>query len=486
MTNPTSMDAPENTQQANFNPDDYDWPKHLDTAVKELRPKTLSIDVDWRYYENEHPRVWLTDKLQEMFDSEMILNMSENWCDVAVDAPIKRLAVTDWVSPANNTVMVSAASNVWDENNMALEQKDIYRDARLCGESFVFVWMDDTKEFGIDLAINDARNVWWPKTTHRSDPDRVAKVWMDEDEGIWRATLYYRYVVVRLKGPKINQSKTMPQARFFTVDDDDPGGEHGFEQVPVFRFARERRRHGIISEIKSIQDKINKLSANLMVSAEFNAHRKLIILTQQAIADDDLKFRPNRALVLDPGGDNEGTAPTSVWEGSATELRIYSDEIDKQVDKLFSKANLPGHLKIANDKTLPSGAAYEADEGPFTEDIEDMQDVFGATFKDLFAMLGIDVEPQWRNPHVKSDSDEATTVKTFTDAGLPLRLTMKYYAGWGEERLKELDDSPLSAQETAALAAAQALAQTGNNQTGNPGTGASGQSANPDMMGSVQ
>jgi hypothetical protein len=470
MTNPVDMEAAENQPAAVFDPDDYDWLKHLDKAIKDLKTKILSIDIDWRYYDGEHPKVWMTDKLREMFDSEIALNMAENWCETAVDAPIKRLEVTEWASATDQSVMVKAAENVWSENNMDLDQKDLWTASRCCGESFLFVWLDDDKEFGVDLSINDARNVWWPENAHRSDPERVVKVWMDETEDIWRATVYYRYVVVRLRGPKINHAKTMPQARFFVVDEDDPGGEHGFEQVPVFRFARKRRRDSLVSRIKSIQDKINKLSANLMVSAEFNAFNKTIIMTQQAIADDDLKFRPNRALVLDPGGDNEGTAPTSIWEGTATELRIYSDQIDGLIDKLFTKAVLPGHLKIASGKTLPSGAAYEADEGPFVEDIEDMQAIYGATLKDLFDMLGIEVEPQWRSPHVKSDSEESTTVKTFKDAGLPLRLAMKYYAGWGEDRLKELDESPLSPQETAALAAAQALATTGG-QTDEGGQG---------------
>lgn len=446
-----------------FNADDYDWPTHLKMALESLSKKVPAIDRVWRYYDGEHPRVWLTDSIREQLDDQLVTEMAENYCDVAVDAPIKRLGVTGFTNPDDNSIEVEAAKNIWDDNDLKLMQRDVYKEARAVGESFVFGWRDAEKESGIDATLVDSRQVWWPDDAHRTKPIRVVRVWADNEEGVWRATCYYKYVVVRLVGPKVKSIiECLPQARYFSVDTDDPGGEHGFDEVPVIRFALERRRRSVIDQIRTIQDKINKLSANLLVSAEFNASRKLAILTQQTINDDDLRFRPNRALVLDPGSAEDGSAATSIWEGSATELRNYSDEIDKLIDKLFTKATLPGHLKIQSGKTLPSGVAYEADEGPFVESIGDMQDSFGESWRDFYELvLGIDVKPQWRNPQVKSDVDEITNVKTAVDAGVPLTLALKKYAGWTDDELDELEDAPLSAKEQLSMAAAQALANGG-------------------------
>lgn len=443
-----------------FNPDEYDWPTHLKVALEDLKTKTLAINVAWSYYDGLHPKLWLTDAIREQLDDELVANMAENWCDVAVDAPVKRLAVTGFVQPDDNSIELEAANNVWDDNDLKLAQKDLYTDARCTGEAFLFAWKDDEKEFGVDATIVDARNVWWPKDAHRAKPARVVKVWADEDEDVWRATCYYKYVVVRLVGPKLKDggSRVTPQARYFQPDPVDPGGEHGFEDVPVVRFSRLKKRRSVIDQIRTIQDKINKLSANLLVSAEFAAYRKTVIMTQQTIEDNDLKFRPNRALVLDPGTSADGGAATSIWEGSATELKNYSDQIDGLIDKLFSKACLPGHLKIASGKVLPSGAAYEADEGPFTEDIIDMQDSYGASWHDFFELvLGLDVDCQWRNPHVRSDTDEVANVKTAVDAGVPLNMALRKYAGWTDEEITELEDQPLSPGEQQQLAIAQAL-----------------------------
>lgn len=488
MTQPkTTADLPPEDQEPSgaFNPDDYDWPAHLKTALEGLKVKNIEIDRAWHYYDGQHPKVWLTDAIKDKLDDQLITNMAENWTDVAVDSPVRRLMVNGFVDRGsknqeikNNVIMSDAAKNVWKDNDLRLAQKDVYVAAAVAGESFVFAWKDDTKETGIDATIKDARHVWWPDDCHRGDPTRVVLVWADQEEGVWRATMYYKYVVVRLVGPKVKMLGTMdalPQARYFVVDPDDAGGEHGFDKVPVVRFAEFTKRRSLVIRLTTLQDKINKLAANLLVTAEFNAWRKMAVLTEQTIDDETLKFRPNRVAVLDPGGGDGGAAATSIWEGSETDLSKYSNEQDKLIDKLFTKACLPGHLKVAEDRAVPSGAAYEADEGPFTEYVSDLKDSYGESWHDFFELtLGIDIECQWRDPHVKSDSDQATTVKAMVDAGVPLALALKYYAGWTDDQIKELENAPLSPKEQLSMAASQALANgngfgqdNGNNQDPN-------------------
>lgn len=467
MTQPTvDTKAPEDQEPgATFNPNEYDWETHLKVALEDLKKKGVLIDRAWRYYEGDHPKIWLTDPLREMFDDELVTNMAENWCDTAVDAPVKRLFVEGFTAPLEggeegeeNKTEADMALNVWDDNKMGRGQKEVWTAARAVGESFVGVWKDDDMEYGLSMSVMDARNVWWPDDAHTAKPKRVVQVWADGDEGIWRATCYYKYVTVRLVGPKLRDGgdQYMPQARYFKVDPIDSGGPHGFEYPPIFRFARDKKRRGLIDQIRPIQDKINKLAANLLVNAEFNAWRKMILLTKQTIEDGTLKFRPNRIPVLDPGGGEDGEASTSVWEGAATELSNYSNEQDKLIDKLFTKACLPGHLKVKAEKVAPSGAAYEADEGPFTEDILDQQEAYEDTLKEMFSVvLDIDVEPQWRNPHIKSDKDEMDTVKVAKDAGVPLELALKKYGGWTKDELKELEEAPLSPAEQMQMAITQ-------------------------------
>lgn len=479
MTQPSTKDkdvAPEDKEPSGaFNPNEYDWPRHLKVALEDLKPKRIEIDRAWAYYDGEHPKVWLTDAIKEKLNDQLVTNMAENWVDVAVDGPVRRLMGDGFVDRGkkdqevkDDVVMSEAAKNVWNDNDLRLGQKDVYRNAAVAGEAFVFAWKDEEKETGIDATIKDARNVWWPEDCHRAKPTRVILVWADTEEGLWRATCYYKYVVVRLIGPKLKDNGNidiMPQARYFTVDPEEPGGEHGFDRVPVIRFSEFTKRRSLVLRLVTLQDKINKLAANLLVTAEFNAWRKMAILTEQTIDDETLKMRPNRIAVLDPGGGDNGAAPTSIWEGSETDLSKYSNEQDKLIDKLFTKANLPGHMKVKSEKVAPSGAAYEADEGPFTEYVNDLKDSYGESWHDFYELtLGLDVEVQWRDPHVKSEMDQATVVKTMVDAGVPLSLALKYYAGWTNDQLKEFEDAPLSPKEQLAMAASEALISGGGEQ----------------------
>jgi hypothetical protein len=457
-----------------FNATAYEWSDQLKTALGALESKRVDIDRLWEMYEGEHPRVWLTKTLASMFEDVMIENLYDNWIELAVEAPLTRTRVLGWATKADSgkadSISMKAATNIWDDNSMDLQQVDLYRHVRIAGEGFVIAWEDPDKDSGYSLHVNDPREIYYPETPHGEDPEYVVKVWLDLGESRWRATVYYAVDVVRLVGPErknIDQCEPFPGADAFVLDPADPGGEHGFEEVPVIRYAKYVKRRSHIKAIIPGQHRINKLTANKVVAGEFSAWRKLAILTQQKIDDDDLRMRPNRALILDPGSTEDGSAATSIWEGSATELSNFDNSIDKEVFKLFTKAYLPSHMMV-NPGSIPSGDAIEADEGPYVEMILDSHEWLGSSHKDLFELLGIDTEPQWRNPAVRSEKSEATTVKTYIDAGVPLPVALKKYAGWTEEELTELDklvkEEEVKAQEKQAMAIEQMKAA-------NPSTG---------------
>src|SRR6185437_14492877 len=149
MTQPKTMakdKAPEYQEPSGaFNPNDYDWPKHLKTALDDLKVKNCEIDRAWDYYGDTHPKVWLTDAIRERLDDQLITNMAENWTDVAVDSPVRRLMVDGFVDRgsktqevSDNVIMSDAAKNVWKDNDLRLGQKDIYTANGVAGESFIF------------------------------------------------------------------------------------------------------------------------------------------------------------------------------------------------------------------------------------------------------------------------------------------------------------------------------------------------------------
>lgn len=434
--------------EASFNPDEWQWKEDLTIALYALPRKAIIFNEYHRYYEGDHPRVWLTESMKKMFDAKLTESMSENWCELVVDAPIHRIEVTDWDGPG-----AVKAQAIWDDNDLGLDQSDVYRNMRITGESFVHAWPDDQSDTGYDVNVIDARWVYWPENCHRADPDVVVWCWPDRIDRVWRATVFYPEVCIRLIGPKIvvgSNDNIFPGVNAFSIDPDEPGGKHGFDKVPIIRFARARRGRSVLKSIKKIQDKINKLEANKMVSSEFNAWRKLIMLTSQEIPDDMLEMRPDRAMVLHPGGlDNE--AATNIWEGSATELSNYDKSIQCETEKLFTIAGLPKHMLINQGRT-PSGDAIEADEGPLLELIADAQRVCEASWIDLMDLFGIIAQPLWRPSYTKPDKDIVEAVKNIVGAGMPLDAALKRYAGWTDEDIQvmhaEADALPASPGDT--------------------------------------
>lgn len=451
-----------------FDADAYDWQNDLKVALEDIRTKTPNIDLCWRYYDGPHPRLWLTDDIKDEFErDDLNLNNEENWIDVAVDAPLQRLGIEGWEAndvsdeTQQQTTVIKAVENVWSDNDMELEQIELYRACRVAGEGYIFAHKDEDKDSGIDLTVNDARLVHWPENSDRTNPHHVVKVWMSTEEKCWRATIWYRYVAVRLIGPKFSGTNAvLPSGpRYFTVDPDEPGGPHDFDRPPVIRFSLRKKRQSLVERLIPTQNRLNALEKFKMVAAEWSAYRRLALLTEQIVDDDTARMRPNRLAVFDPGGGADGAAPTSIWEGSATELANFDDSIEKERDKLFTKATLPSHMAVTKGKVAPSGAEREADEGPFVESIKGMHRLWGASWDDLWMLLfGVHVKPIWTNPQIKSDKDEMDTVKTGVDAGVSKGGMLKKYAGWTDEEIKAEEEADTNKQNKAmAIAQAQGV-----------------------------
>jgi hypothetical protein len=413
------------------------WQDLLKWAIDDLRSKTPAIERHRRYYKGDHPRVWLTTKLRTMF-RDMVDQMSENWCKLVIDAALMRIRITGWAG--DKETQADAFSKLWEENNLEVDQIDLWRRVRRDGEAYTISWHEDGGDESITIV--DPTTVAWPcDQTSRSDAEYVVRLWMDRMEGRWRGTLYFEDDVIRVVGPKRSAGDaTHPEALAFSIDPDDPGGPHGFPSCPVIRWSMEDRPCSVLESVEPIQDKINKLEANKMVAAEFGAFQQRIYLTEQNIEDGDVDQRPDQAIVIHPGAADG--RPTQVIQTTATELRNYDDSIKSEIDKLFSVAMIPRHLNAGQGGRPASGDAAEADEGPFTEMITQFQEVMGACAGELAELYNLEVAPIWRNPVPRPDGQKAVTVTAFKTAGVPLEIVLKKYADWTDEEIEELQNDP--------------------------------------------
>lgn len=460
-----SQPAPENIERE-FDPNDYLWEKHLKKALEELPEKQREIDLRWCYYNGDHPRVWLNEKTRDAL-KDINENFVENWCEAVIDKPLHRLEVTGWLpqkeavkegleasDPQGAALTDESMTEAFKHNDLEIGQSDIYRQVRIAGECFLIVWPDEENESGYDISINDARWVYWPKGRHRNKPEYVVLLHTDDDfeDGIdrWRATIYYSEVVIRLIGPKVSPGVLPSSVRYFNPDDIDPGGPHGMPHNPVVRFALRKERVSVLDSIIPLQDQINKLKCNKMVVAEWLAWPMIALMTEQAFTEGQQRVRPNRFMVLHPGGGEDNVAPTSIWQSTAADLSNFDDSIEKEIQKIFTLSALPRHIMV-DDGSPISGDGIEADEGPFTEMLEDHHRSLGGSWVDVGELMGLEIKPQWRSVMVRSDKSEAETVNTFVTAGVKLPEALQKYAGWTLQEVMEMFERDATIDEAASV-----------------------------------
>lgn len=500
MTSPT----PEGLASPSWQPS-REWPQmmaHLTESLRALRGRRGAIDVAWQYHDGEHPQVWLNDTLRQVFGGKDNLSeLQDNYCGMAVGAYLGRLQVNGWAlrkpvaDDAPEDVVAAAvaaeanAVAAWDSNDMELEEDDVYRAAFVAGEAPVLVWpridpntrqqtTDEEGRLEWDVVAKDARNVYVKAGPKRRSRLWVWMVWLDVDR--WRATGYYSdqdgkpAEVVRLHTtPTAKPSSNFPeQASRFIVDETDPGGplpEVFGGKCPVVPFKLDRSGRSWLHDAIPVQDKINKLAANKMVTAEFLAFPQRYALTDQVIPEGTLRYSPGKMLKLDPGGgldeEGKGIAPTSVGEFTAADLETYDKAKNAEVDTLFTIKLLPRHLRI-NPGTPPSGDAVKADEGPHTSYVRNTcQKLFGAAWSDVQQLMGNDVVPVWESPEVANALAEAQELDYLVRSGVPLLAALRR-TGWTPDEIAlvgdELDALRIvheRAQEAAVLAQQQGRAE---------------------------
>jgi len=455
---------------------------HLQTALDALAKRKPLVDARWRYYLGEHDQLWMTSKLKEIFGQQFKAKLEDNWCELAIEAVVLRLELAGWtvrredkVTAAAAEQMVAAVNAQMEANGLDIEQEEVHRVAGIAGEHYLMVWPryanpddpdDDTQavdEDGVplyDITEQDARNVY----VQRGAGGRVkvfdVKVWRDDAEKRWRATVYYADEVVRLRTVRNSNGGEPPKAERFELDPDDPGGDNPMGAPPFVRFAKDKRGRSRLDSLSPVNDKINKLAVGKIIAAEFAILGQRYALTDQPIPDNALRNVPGSVWTIDPGGDGENgtTPPTRVGQFEVADISQFDSAKREEVDTFLTLAMLPKNLRQSAGGSASSGEQVTKDSGPFVSMVEDHQQMYGAAWRDLWSLCGYDVEPAWEPAAFANDKDVAEEVKLWTDAGVPLTVALQH-VGWSADDLKAVQDALDDTETKRANASADALRQ---------------------------
>lgn len=449
----------------------------LDLAVATLKAKATYYDRLFRYYDGHHPLVYSSERMTDIFSS-LNARFTQNWCAVVIDSVIERIQLRR-IMVADNEQATDRLDELLNASELTLESDDAHTAALVTGESYIVAWPDeDTGQ--PEAYYNDPRTVHLFYEANRPRSKRFACKWWIGDDDYRYLTLYYPDRLeyyrssnkVRSVGDGgVLSSNEVSNGKSFVST----GAEmNPFGVVPVFHFRRERRV--IASELQNViepQDAVNKLLADMMISAEFGAFPQRYIISQGS--PGVFKNSPN--IIWDvPASDGEGQA-TSVGQFEATQLSNYLEAIDKWVTAIAIISRTPKHYFFGQGGD-PSGESLIAMEAPLNHKAQKYIDRFVATWSELGAFLlrmdgagDIDdnaIVPVFDKPETVQPYTQALIRKESVQAGIPLMWQMGQ-EGYTEQELADLEEArgKEAAQQRATLAAAMTDAQRNFDQNGN-------------------
>jgi hypothetical protein len=405
----------------------------LNTGLLAIGAKKAKYDELWDYYDGNHPLKYSTERLRDIFGN-IHSSFCENWMQVVVDAAVDRIELNGFNTEEKG--IKERLDVLFDSMKLKLDADDVHLAAVVTGEGcLIGEVVDDVP----GLYYNDPRmvHVQYDEDNPKRKKYAVKLYW---DGEAWRAIVYTDKAVHRFVAPKKELDlvgKTNPSEQFVSEGD----GEVPVDGViPVFHFRLSRRKYkGDIETVLPIQDAINKLIADMMVSAEFSAFKQRWVISNADSAT--IPNAPNQIIML-PAGDGDGQ-PTAVGEFTETTLEGFFKAVDRFAQSIAIITRTPKHYLYAQGGD-PSGEALIAMEAPLVKRVENHIERFSVTWEEVADwLLAIEstvaeVESMFANVATVQPRTQAEIRALNVQAGIPITTTLRD-DGWTEEELKQME-----------------------------------------------
>lgn len=396
----------------------------LELAVEALRAKQEPYNGYWEYYRGEHPLVYSTERLREVFRG-LAVNFVENWCSLVVHVPLERL-VLERLDVAGDPDLSERLHELWDRLDLNLDADDAHECLLVTGEAFVVGWFGGDGE--PEAWFNDSRlcHVFYDVENPRVV--RYAAKWWRDGDAI-RLNLYYAYRVESFV------SAGSLAGGGFVLDQVIP---NPFGVVPVFHLHNGRTPRSVLEDVIPLQAAINKLLADEMVAAEYGAFRQRWVISNADVTT--LRNAPNEIWSI-PAGDGMGQA-TAVGEFGQTQLSNYESSIERRIGALSAITRIPSHYFFRTAQP-PSGEALMVMEAPLSKQVRRLEERLIPVWQALGAfLLGFEVAPSaivpvYAEPSTVQPRTEAEIRQLTVAAGVPL-LTELRREGWTAAELEQL------------------------------------------------
>jgi hypothetical protein len=409
--------------------------KDIKPAVLAIAAKREEYAVLRDYYEGDHELKFSTDKIRKAL-GKIGIYFAENWLAVVVDAAVDRLSLKGF-EVSDSPELTTLLATFFKKARLGLVSTDVHEDATIVGESYFILGKVDGK---IQANFNA------PELCHifyeSADPlvkKYAAKFWSENN-----------YVYLNLYYPKKIEKYRAPLRKSVAYDALDhqqvsvvpnPTG-----QIPVFHFRHSQKDNYKIDmgpSERSIQDAINILFSNMMVSSEFNSLKQRIIISQSD--PGDLKNIPGENWWF-PAGDGTGQQ-TSVSELGGHDPTGFLTSIDHFANALSATTRTPKYYFFGSEGQVPSGEALLTLEAPLVKKVLRRLLSYSVTWEEIASyaalLMGSVIEPTditslWGPIGSVQPLTEAQIIKTEGEATIPLKTSLRR-RGWSATEIADME-----------------------------------------------
>ncbi len=406
----------------------------LERAFEALKGKQAHCEKMNAFYEGRHGLQYATERLRSQFD-DLKARWTENWCAVVCDSLLDRLALKGF--KLDDKAASDALETLWDSLDLSLDSDEVCRDVAVTSEGFIMVEKTDDQ---VNVFANP------PHLCHafyREDNPRqmeFAAKWFDRDDKA-RLILYYPDKLIHYVAEK--KRSEVSEAKAFTLDPEFPDGEepNEYERIPVFHY-HSATKGGELPNVIGPQNAINKLFADMMVSAEFGAWPQRYAIMASGTDASQLKASPKSIMKL--FFDQETGPGTSVGQFDATQLENFYKAMDREASVIAVISRTPKHYLLQQGDV--SGEALIAMEAPLNRKAGKYAARLGVTWRQcaqfILELLGHtvdtnDIEPIWEDVRTVQPWTEAQIRKTNAEAGIPIETQLER-EGWTDEEIAEM------------------------------------------------
>lgn len=402
----------------------------LQKLSKQLSDRQRQLKTYDDYYEGRHPLAFASMKFEAAFGG-LFKEFADNWCDLVVDAVEERLNVEGFRF-GTDTKGDTRAWRIWQANQLDAESQLAHTEALVHGESFALVWFGEDDRIP-EITIEHPTQVAVAYVAgSRRRRAAALKRWTDDD-GFQRATVYLPDALYRFR------SRTKRSDIATWADLPEVIGEaevlNPLGVVPMVPISNRPRLlvpgRSEIHQIIPIQDAVNKLIADMLVTSEFTAAPQRWAVGLE-IPKDPETGQP--VAVFQHMVDRLWTSKskdTKFGEFTQADLKAFVEGIQMLVQHIASRTRTPPHYFYLKGE-FPSGESIKSAETGLVAKARRKMVHFGEGWEEVmrlgFAVIGDkrrarvqNSETIWGDPESRSESEHVDAVLKKRALRVPLR-----------------------------------------------------------------